>query len=129
MTSDNDRYYVLTSATNPLFDLFTITFNLEKHSAVISVFQMATSRKHGGSADGYFLIHRIMAHVHKLLGCPGREVNIKVEYTLVFPEDGSKHRWEMPNGWGDVVRAFCICIPSHYLVVRRVNSLPILRPS
>ena len=90
---------------------------------------MTTSQKHGGSADGYLLIHKIMVHVHKLLDCPpGQEANIKVEYVLVCPEDGSKHRWEMPNGWDDVGEVFCIRIPSRYLTVRRVNSLPILRP-
>ena len=59
-------------------------------------------------------MHKIMAHVHELFGClPDQEVNIKVEYILVCPEDGSKHRWQMPDGWDGVGEALCIPLYTH----------------
>jgi len=41
--SDGDRYYIQTSAANPLFDSFTIDFNPDERTAVVSVFRIATS--------------------------------------------------------------------------------------
>jgi len=83
VTSD-DNYYVPTSATNPLFDSFTVTFDPENHAAVVSVFQIMTSTEHRGLADGYLLIRKIVARARELLNCPPRrKANISVRYVLV----------------------------------------------
>jgi len=123
VTSDNNRYYVPTSTTNPLFDSFTVTFDPDNLAAVISVFQITISTEHRGSADGYLLIRKIIARARKLLKCPpGHKGNISVIYVLVCPEDGSQHRWTMPKGWNEnntinnqIGEGFCIRVPSHYL--------------
>ena len=118
VTSDRDRYYVPPSATNPLFDSFTVTFGPGERDAVVSVFQITTSTEYGGSADGYLLIRKIIARTRKLLGC-GQDANIRVKYILVCPEDNSQHRWKMPNGWNEknsisnqIGNGFCMRIPS-----------------
>jgi len=125
VTSDSSRYYIPASATNPLFDSFTVTLNPSNYSAVVSVFHIATSLEHGGSSDGYPLIRKIIAHARGLLNCPtGQQADISVEYILVCPEDGSRHQWTMPVGWDDcnsinnqIGNGFCIRIPSYYLTV------------
>jgi len=121
VTTESDRYYVPTSATNPLFDSFTVTFDPSKHAAVVSIFQIMTSREHGGSAEGYPLIRKIIARARTLLNC-SQNADISVKYILVCPEDGSQHRWTMPEGWNEgnlfnnqIGEGFCIHIPSHYL--------------
>ena len=91
---DSDRYYVPTVTNNPLFDSFTI--DLGRRTVVISVFQIATSPRHGGSGKGYTLIRKIMARVGKLLEKAKLDVKIKVVYFLVCPEDESQHQWQMP---------------------------------
>jgi len=123
VTSDDNRYYVPTSATNPLFDSFTVAFDPDNHAAVVSVFQITTSTEHRGSADGYLLIRKIIARARELLSCPPRrKANISVRYVLVCPDDGSQHRWTMPKGWNEdntvnnqIGEGFCIRVPSHYL--------------
>ena len=124
VTSDSNRYYIPTSITNPLFHSFTVTFGPSKCAAVVSLFQITTSPEHGGSADGYPLIRKIIARARELLGC-GQNADIGVKYILVCPEDGSHHRWQMPKGWNkdnthnnQVGEGFCMRIPSHYLTVR-----------
>ena len=123
VTSDSSRYYVPASATNPLFDSFTVALDPSNYSAVVSVFQITTSREHGGSHEGYPLIRKIIAHARGLLKCPpGRQADISVEYILVCPEDRFQHQWTMPIGWDDcnsfnnqVGKGFCIRIPSYHL--------------
>jgi hypothetical protein len=66
VTLGNDKYYIPTTTTNPLFDSFTIDLDLDRHTVVISVFQIATSRREG-STRGYTLIRKIMARVCELL--------------------------------------------------------------
>ena len=85
---------------------------------------------HPGSAKGYPLIHKIMAHVHKLLKQVVLKATVKVAYFLVCPEGGAQHKWQMPTDWsksvitndhrGDV---FCISVPVSGM------SCPILRPA
>ena len=128
VTPDSNRYYIPVSATNPLFDSFTIALDAGQHTAVVSIYQITISLKHRGSGDGYLLIHKIMAHSRKLLDCQKNyKPNIKVKYFLVCPEDGSEYQWKMPSGWNknnahydQIWEVFCICVPSHYLTVHRV---------
>ena len=128
---DSNGYYIPVSVTNPLFDSFTVDLDHGQHTAVISIYQITISQRHKGSADGYLLIRKIIAHARKLLNC--KNPNIEVKYFLVCPEDGGDHKWKMPSGWdkknsrdNHIGKAFCIRIPSHYLTVRRANPLQIL---
>jgi len=80
VTLEADRYYIPTSATHPLFDSFTVHIDSNQQTAIISIFQITISPTHTGSAGGYSLIHRIMAHVRKLLRYSGSDAGIKVAY-------------------------------------------------
>jgi hypothetical protein len=115
VTFDEDRYYILESATNPLFDSFIINL-VEPQTVVISVFRITVSRKHRGSAEGYPLIRKIMTH----LKGSKPEAKVRVEYFLVCLDrrDGSEYQWQMPAGWDKNFKihdhrgeAFCIRIP------------------
>jgi len=84
VTDINNRYYIPTSVTNPLFDSFTITLFPDKHAAMVPIYQITTSQGHKGSGDGYLLIRKIIAHARKLLKCPSDwEADISVRYILV----------------------------------------------
>ena len=116
VTLDDNGYYIPTASDNPLFDSFTIHRNQDKSTAVISIFQVTISPKHGGSAEGYLLIRKIIAHVRDLL--EGREDPVKIEYILVCPEDRSQHQWQMPVGWNAKTsindhrgKAYCLRVP------------------
>ena len=116
VTLDDDRYYIPTASNNPLFDSFTIRRDRDKNTVVISIFQITISPKHGGSAEGYLLIRKIIAHVRDLL--EGREDPVKIEYILVCPEDRSQHQWQMPVGWNAKTsindhrgKAYCLRVP------------------
>jgi len=132
VTLSSGKYYVSTSATNPLFDSFTIDIDADRRTAAISVFQITASPRHGGSSDGYLLIRNIMRRVRKCLGLGNREPGIKVSYFLVCPDDGSHYQWNMPPDWNKNAavndhrgEAYCIRIPSEDIAVRRVSSLQI----
>jgi len=119
VTCNRDRFYIPTSTTNPLFDSFTIDIDADKRTAVISVFHITVSPRHGGSSKGYLLIRKIMVHVRKLLGLPSRGPEIEVLYFLVCPGDGSQYQWDMPVDWNQNTivndhrgKAYCIRIPS-----------------
>ena len=76
MTLGRDRYYILTTTNNHLFDSFIIDHTGD--TAVISVFQITISPRYGESHKGYTFIRKTMAHVHDLLrkkGClrPGSQ--------------------------------------------------------
>ncbi len=78
---------------------------------------MTIPSTHPGSAKGYPLIHKIMAHVHKLLKQVVLKATVKVAYFLVCPECGSQHKWQMPANWSKSVitndhcrDVFCISI-------------------
>jgi hypothetical protein len=120
VTLDNDKYYTPTMANNSLFDSFAIDYNPKQRTAVISIFQITISSTHGGSAEGYARIRKIMVRVHDLIRekHPKGKVTVTVEYFLVCPEGESNHRWQMPAGWGEYTKhsdyrgsAFCIRIP------------------
>ena len=126
------QYCILTSTTNPLFDSFTIDIDADKRTAVISVFHIMASPRHGGSSQGYLIIRNIMKRARKLLELPSGTPGIEVSYFLVCPDDGSQHQWNMPVDWERNTtvndhrgKAYCIRIPSEYLKVRRVYSLQI----
>jgi hypothetical protein len=129
VTLEEGKHYTLTSTTNPLFDSFTVDL-IGPQTAVISVFRIASSQNHGGSADGYLSIRELITHVRKLLEKELLEreppkkrrsrqkrlsVTVVVEYFLVCSAkgDGSKHEWRMPAGWSTDLqgRAFCIRVP------------------
>ena len=104
-------------ANLPLFDLFTINFDL--YTIVISVFQSTVSSTHGGLAVSYCHIHEIMACVCKLLKKAHPKATIKVAYFLVYPKGESQHLWRMPVDWDKNAKAhdhygdaFCISIPA-----------------
>ena len=99
VTLDTNKYYTQTTATNSLFDSFTIDHDRDRRTVVISIFQITISPRHGGSADGYHLIRKIMTHVGKLLEETGLDATIKVAYFLVCPEGESQHQWQMPADW------------------------------
>jgi hypothetical protein len=115
VTLDNNNCYMPTATNNPLFDSFTI--ELDGTTAILSVFQITISSRHGGSAEGYPLIRKVMKHVNELW-----EATVKVKYFLVcpgpLPEGDLQDQWRIPVGWnknttkvnhcGD---AFCIRIP------------------
>ena len=99
VTLDGDRYYVPISSNHPLFDAFTIDL-VDDKTALISVLQTTFSQPHGGSANGYLNIRKIMIRVRKLF--EEREmdgIKLKVAYVLVCPEDEFEHTWQMPGGW------------------------------
>ena len=114
VTLDSNRYYIPTVTNHALFDSFTI--DSTSRPVVISVFQIAASSKHEGSAEGYFHIRRLKTHVRKLLKDAGHTPPpyIKVQYFLVCPEDDSERRLEMPVGWSEGTKnthrgdVFCI---------------------
>jgi hypothetical protein len=61
-----NKYYTPTSSTHPLFDPFIVD-PINPQTAVISVLQITTSPRHGGSARGYLYIRKLTIHVRKLL--------------------------------------------------------------
>ena len=63
---DGNIYYTPTSATQPLFDSFIVDF-VEPNTAVISVLHITISPRHGGLAQGYKDIRKLMKHARKLL--------------------------------------------------------------
>ncbi|KAF9783148.1 hypothetical protein BJ322DRAFT_992716, partial [Thelephora terrestris] len=58
VTLDKDAYYFPDTTNNPLFDSFII--DADQDPAVISIIQITTSTDHGGSAEGYPLIRKLM---------------------------------------------------------------------
>jgi len=123
------KYYLPTPTVNPLFDSFTVDIDVDKR-AIISVFRMTTSR-YRGSSKGYLLIRKIMTRVRQPLGLRSGSPGIEVLYFLVCPEDGSNYQWSMPVGWYENTtvndhrgKVYCIRIPSGYVTVGRVYSLP-----
>jgi hypothetical protein len=129
VTLEEGKHYILTSTTDPLFDSFTVDL-VGPQTAVISIFRIAISQNHGGSADGYLAIRELITHVRKLLEKELLEreppkkrrsrqkrlsVTVVVEYFLICSDkgDGSKQEWRMPAGWsmGLQGRVFCIRVP------------------
>ena len=114
VTLDKSKYYVPVATNNPLFDAFTIYHDIDKHTVVVSFFQMTLIKSHDGSAKGYPLIRKILTHLSGLIKAEKLQVTLEVEYVLVCPDDGTEsRRWKMPAGWsrkycGD---AFCLRIP------------------
>jgi hypothetical protein len=125
MTLDNDKYYTYMPTTaTPLFDSFTIHLDLDRHTAIVSVFKTTTSPRYEGSAEGYPLIRKIMARVRGLLEGAGFDATVKVTYFLVCPEDEdrSQRRWQMPVCWNNNFgahshrgNAFCVRVPTRTL--------------
>ena len=118
VTLDNDKYYMPTAANHPLFDSFTIDSDRSLDNVMISIFQITISKRHRGSAKGYFHIRRIMRHVRGLLKEKKSKATVKVGYFLVCPDDKSRHEWEMPLGWEKSAKindhrgdGFCIRVP------------------
>jgi len=118
VTLDTDKYYIPNVTNNALFDSFVIDHDRDRRTVVISIFQITISPRHGGSADGYHLIRKIMIRVGALLKEAGLDATIKVAYFLVHPDSKPKHKWEMPAGWSKnnilnnhCGEAFCIPVP------------------
>jgi hypothetical protein len=120
VTLDKDKYYISRSLTHPLVDSFTIDLDLNRHTVVISVFQIMTSPSDEGSAEGCPLIRKIVAHVYKLLEKAELNAAVKVVYFLICPEyeNRSLRLWQVPVDWDKNARAygyrgnaFCIRVP------------------
>ena len=126
VTLKENVLYLPTSPNN-LFDSFTI--DVIQNTAIISIFQITISEVHGGSADGYRIIRKIMNHVRKLIKTEAAVTEVKVAYFLICRSDRhyglwsdllpiSHFQWKMPFGWtkcttindhrGDV---FCVKVP------------------
>lgn len=99
VTLSGDKYYTPVAPNNPLFDSFTIDHIPEDHTVILSIFQMTTSQKHGGSGKGYSYIQRIITHIRELLGGEDPTTAVKTVYFLVCPEGNSENHWTMPLGW------------------------------
>ena len=100
VTLDKNNYYIPIATTNPLFDSFTI--DRHRDTVIISIFQITISQKHEGSAAGYFLIRKIIAHVRRLLKVP--KAPVKIVYILVCPKDATQHKWQMPVDWNKNIK-------------------------
>ncbi|KAI0739476.1 hypothetical protein C8Q80DRAFT_1274537 [Daedaleopsis nitida] len=122
IVDDEPRYYEPAVPHNPLFDSFTISCDKEQNSAVISIFQITKSRKHGGSQDGYPIIRKIMACVCMLLQhdvlSQKRKVKLTLEYVLVRPSPPQGCSWQMPVGWSKYYtrqdhpgKVYCLHLP------------------
>ena len=120
VTLEKHKYYIPRSLTHPLMDSFTIDRDRDRHTVVISVFQIMTSPSDEGSAEGYPLIRKIVAHMRKLLKNAELNATIEIAYFLVCTEDedGSQHLWQVPVDWDENARAhgyrgnvFCIHVP------------------
>ena len=113
VTLRDDVYYIPFASNNPFFDSFTIDADKTKPTAVISIFQVTTSKVHHGSDRGYDVIHKVMNSVRKLIKARNPDENardktkveIKVAYFLVCPEDKLDHEWQMPAGWDKTTKA------------------------
>ena len=116
LQAESETYYILEASHDPLFDAFTVAVNPSQTTALISVFQMTTSKMHHGSSKGYDLIHKIMDRVRSLN--PG--FNIRIAYWLVCPTLATSEEcsWKVPDGWNTSTRVnnhrgdvFCLRIP------------------
>ena len=116
---DNNRYYIPTVATtDPFFDSFAIGLDPDQHTALISVFRIATFPTYEGSVENHPLIRRITICVRELLKKVDPNGTVKVRYFLVCPEDVSHNKWKMPNDWNDTAThsnhcggVSCILVP------------------
>jgi len=118
VTLDGDKYYTLATTNDPLFDSFTIDHDPHQRTVVISIFQITISPMHGGSAQGYARICKIMASVRNLLKKNHLDATVEVAYFLVCPNDGLRHEWKMPIDWDKNTKnnnhqgaAFCLRLP------------------
>jgi len=118
VTLDNGKYYIPTVANDSLIDSFTIDSDRSSHTVVISIFQITIFTTHGGSAEGYLRIRKIMRHVRGLLKEKEFNAAVKVVYFLVCPDDKSQHEWQMPVNWEKSTKVydhrgdgFCIRVP------------------
>jgi len=116
VTLDKGKYYKAAVTNNPLFDSFTIDYDLDKSTVLISIFQMTISIDHKGSPKGYDIIHKIKERVMELLQNARSSAQVKVEYFLVCPGVEPRYRWTMPVGWNGTAadlrgNVFCIRIP------------------
>ena len=123
VTLEENKYYVPTSHSNPLFDSFIIDHEEGEDSARISIFQMTISSTYRGSSAGYENIRKIMSHTKRLLKLEnkkrGFKTDVKVRYFLVRPEDRTESTWVMPDGWDESVSrndhrgdVFCLRFPT-----------------
>ncbi|KAF8802999.1 hypothetical protein BYT27DRAFT_7196147 [Phlegmacium glaucopus] len=109
----NDKYYIPVDPMFPLFDAFTIDIDYSKKSAILWIFQVTTSRLHGGSAKGYATIRNIIASLkdqlrENSLPKKTRKMSdkqtaakplVEVHYILVVPNGRSQLQWNFPKGW------------------------------
>jgi hypothetical protein len=116
ITLENNIYYTPSKINNPLFISFTIHYDPEQQTVVISIFQSTISPSHEGSPKGLTIIRKIIKHVKGLL--KDTEHTVKVAYFLVCLKRKSKNTWKMPPGWNDNAKVndhrgefFCIGIP------------------
>ena len=132
VTLAEDQYYIPAADNNPLFDSFTVHHD-GGSTFVITIIQITISEKHGGAAEGYLQIRRIMKRVKELVEEEHSGALVRVAYCLVCPEGNVKNVWAMPAGWEECTRVddhrgpvFYLRIPGSGTLCR---SVPIFNPA
>lgn len=111
---DDKTYYVPSVPNFPLFDSFLIDFSLSRRERIVTiwVFQMTVAPRHGGSAQGFPIIRKLIAALQGRLKAeassrkskPSTVPTIRVRYVLVGPDSPSSARgWNMPKGWNETI--------------------------
>ena len=116
VTLEENVLYLPTSPNNPLFDSFTI--DITQNIALISIFKITISEEHGGSADGYRIIRKIMTRVRQLMKTEADVTEVKVAYFGICCSDRPNFQWKMPVGWTECTitndhRGDVFCVKVH----------------
>ena len=139
---EHKSYYIPDDPNFPLFDAFTIDLDCANKSATLWILQMATSRKHGGSAKGYWKICEIIAILKNQLreDRPQKKRKtvaeqaaplVQVRYILIVPKESRNLRWNLPKGWSQNYsrndhrgNAYCLEVPLNVCstIIENVSS-------
>lgn len=93
VTLDGGKYYVPAATDNSFFDSFTVN---PGRVITISIFRITLSETYRGSTKGYQLIHQI---IKRLLEGANPNLETRVRYFLICPDDKPRNKWRMPVGW------------------------------
>ena len=131
VTLAEDRYYI-PGADNPLFNSFMVHHD-GGSTFVITIVQITISEKHGGAAEGYLQIRRIVKRVKELVEEEHSGALVQVIYCLVCPEGNVKNIWAMPDGWKECTGVDDHRGPAFYLRIPGSGTLclsvPIFNPA
>ena len=114
---DDDKYYVFEAKNFPLLDSFMVDLDYQKRSGTLWIFQVTKSQLHGGSAEGYLHIRKLISVLKKQLRgtqppsktsrTASRQISsspaVNVCYVLVVldVEGGPINQWQFPTGWNE----------------------------